>query len=346
MTRVLVIGGGPAGSATAIAAAAGGVDVTLVERAAFPRDKVCGGCLSTAGLAALDELGVASEFRSLSASVDRWIGHLDGRRVELDLPPGRAVSRKRLDPLLLERAAAVGVTVRTETEARIVAMNDDAAVVDVGGVRETYDVVVAATGLGGGSLTRYLPWIDPPHGPYGLFAAVDAAACPELETGVIDMRWNDDGYVGLVHLGDGRVDIAAAVEPSASGRPAEILERMTGVAIDPSTILATPPLRRTRTPAAGRLIAVGDAAGYVEPFTGEGMTWAMRSGIAAGRLIATAPPRGLAERWTRTASAINRTRRIRCAAVTSTLRRPMLRRFIGRSLGRFPGLASPLVSRL
>ena len=351
MRRLLVMGAGPAGCATAIAAAEAGAEVSLVDRAEFPRDKVCGGCLSAAGLGLLNDLGVVDAVRESAAAIDRWVGTFDGRTARLDLPPGIAVSRRRLDPILVRRAAAVGVDVRLSTSATVLDVRPKGVVVRSGERDAVYDVVAAATGLSGGGLNRWLPWIAPPHGPYGLFAAVPAERCPDLPAGVIDMRWNEDGYVGRVHLGDGRVDVAAAVEPGVAGRPADILRRMVGDdAAEDAEILATGPLRRRRVAACGRLIAVGDAAGYVEPFTGEGMTWAIRAGMAAGRLIAGLPGDQLGDHigdsWIRNQRRLDSARKRRCRYLTSALRRPLARRLVVSGLRRFPRLADPLATRM
>ena len=99
-----------------------------------------------------------------------------------------------------------------------------------------------------------------------------------------------------MRLEDGRVDIAAALKSGSDsrqvGKPVDrvlgILERSRlelGCIEVQSRISVTPPLRRSRLAGKGRLVAIGDASGYVEPFTGEGMTWGMMSGVAVSRLI-------------------------------------------------------------
>jgi flavin-dependent dehydrogenase len=117
----LVIGAGPAGSAAAIWLAQAGWRVTLVEQHAFPRQKVCGECISAGSLALLDELGVGAAFRRLAGpELDRvgWMSR--AATVSAPFPPcaadayryGRALGRDLLDVLLLERARASGVEIR------------------------------------------------------------------------------------------------------------------------------------------------------------------------------------------------------------------------------------------
>ena len=116
----LVIGAGPAGAATAIWLAAAGWRVILVEQHAYPRQKVCGGCIPAGSLSLLDALGVGAAVREIAGPELRLLGWI-GRRaaVVAEFPPcieggdryGRAVDRDRLDALLLERARGVGVEV-------------------------------------------------------------------------------------------------------------------------------------------------------------------------------------------------------------------------------------------
>ncbi len=116
----LVIGAGPAGAATAIWLAEAGWHVVLVERHTYPRQKVCGECISAGSLPLLDALGVGAAFREMAGPELRrvgWMGRYD--TVVAQFPPcegggyryGRAVGRDRLDELLIERARAMGVDV-------------------------------------------------------------------------------------------------------------------------------------------------------------------------------------------------------------------------------------------
>jgi flavin-dependent dehydrogenase len=121
------------------------------------------------------------------------------------------------------------------------------------------------------------------------------------------MASDPDGYVGLVRLEDGRVDVAAALRRDGTretpgGRvdlsvgKAILLDRMNAILgrsgfgqLPPGhaeSLMTTPPLHRARKVGFGSLLAIGDAAGYVEPFTGEGMAWAIQTGIGVADTIA------------------------------------------------------------
>ena len=122
----LIIGAGPAGAATAILLAQAGWKVILAEQKHFPRQKVCGECISAGSLPLLDALGVGTEFRHTAGPELRrvgWIGR--GAMIAADFPPccgpyayGRAMGRDRLDELLLQRARSLGVSVLQPVKVR------------------------------------------------------------------------------------------------------------------------------------------------------------------------------------------------------------------------------------
>jgi len=109
------------------------------------------------------------------------------------------------------------------------------------------------------------------------------------------MRVERGGYVGAVELEDGRIDVAAAIDHEVLRREtpcAAMMNRLGSAVRDVAAVesarwTGTPWLTRQRsTLAMPGILVAGDAAGYVEPFTGEGMSWALASGCAAGQLAA------------------------------------------------------------
>ena len=126
---VIVIGGGPAGAATAILLAKGGLDVILVEQHRFPRHKVCGECISAGALEILDKLGIGPDFRRQAGPELRHVGWMSAERIVVAEMPacsqgayryGRALGRQQLDTLLIERAGAVGVRILQPARVRSV----------------------------------------------------------------------------------------------------------------------------------------------------------------------------------------------------------------------------------
>ena len=108
---VLVLGGGVAGSACAIALRQRGVDVQLAEKTNFPRSKVCGCCIGGAGLRGLEQLSLRDWVVESGVATRRWDCSLGGRWIDLDLPAGVAISRQKLDTRLFEailRAVSCG----------------------------------------------------------------------------------------------------------------------------------------------------------------------------------------------------------------------------------------------
>src|SRR5262249_31408112 len=189
--------------------------------------------------------------------------------------------------------------------------------------------------------------------------AVVSRAPAFYERGTIHMACGDDGYVGLVRLEDGRLDVATALERFAvqdAGGPsrlaAEILQSVGWPAIaemEKETWRGPPGLPRRASRVAGeRLFVVGDSAGYVEPFTGEGIAWALDAGVALTSLAVEAArewtPR-LAARWT---SIFRRTvgDRRACRAAARLLRHPRLTRGVIALVDRFPVLGLPIIRRL
>lgn len=372
--RILIIGGGVAGATCALQLARHGLHVDLAEKAQFPRNKACGCCIGGAGLAILQTIGLREQVMSSGLQTSRWIASMDAKQVELTLPIGVAVSREKLDPLILDAAVSAGATLKTHCEATVRAAHAGAPVVvclkDANGTCETkYDVVVVAAGLSAAGLGELLPWEETPNGPFGFSCMMQIDG---VEPAAIYMACTDDGYVGLVKLADGQVDVAAALAPGAAaaraGTPFERVRQIVAESAFPFEVpdlfhagegtnsdvnrpipetYTTPPLRRSRRAGNGRIIAIGDAAGYVEPFTGEGMTWAMQSAVAAAELIAKSEtPEEIGDQWQIALPRLLGKKKWVCRAVTRGLRSAWLRASAAKVLSAVPGVASPIVKSL
>ena len=342
MWDAVVIGAGPAGSVAARELARRGLAVRLVDKAAFPRPKVCGCCLNRAALAALDGVGLGHVPAACGAVPLRAVRVAAGRHsATLRLPGGVALSRWELDAALVGEAVVAGVTFEPNTR------------LDLNAALASARVVVVASGLGG------LP--SEPRAASRLGAGVVAPAAPDFfAPGTIYMATGRGGYVGLVRLEDGRLDIAAAFDAGfvrtagGPGGAASTILKATRWPLVPGLAglpwKGTPALTRWPATIAGkRWFAVGDAAGYVEPFTGEGMAWAVASAAAAAPLAARAAVEwtpALAAEWTRThARVVGRRQRV-CCVVAGVLRHPVVTGVAVRVLSLFPALSRPVVSLL
>ena len=212
-----------------------------------------------------------------------------------------------------------------------------------------------ASGLTGGDAT-------PDAGSrIGAGTTVPAGAVPPFfANGTIFMATGRGGYVGLVRVEDGRLDVAAAFDVAfvkAHGGPGPAAEavlgevgwpRVPGLAELPWK--GTPALtRRAKALGGARWFAVGDAAGYVEPFTGEGMAWAVMSAAALAPIAARAVHRwddSLVREWEAAHRRAIGTRQRACRVVSRVLRSPALTTLAVRALSAFPVLSRPVVARL
>jgi flavin-dependent dehydrogenase len=359
-----VVGAGPAGALAARELSRRGMAVLLIDKALFPRPKVCGCCLNGRALAALRSAGLTG-LPAACGAVPLQAIELTARGHSARLPLGGvALSRQTFDAALVHSAVAAGTAFLPGTLARLrtpaaqgpllhLAQGDDHA--DVAA-----RVLVAADGLGGALLA---PAGMRSHAASGarVGAGVVVSDVPGFyRRGIVYMACGRPGYLGLVRLEDGRLDLAAALDADAvrhHGGPAGVAAHLlaeTGWPPPPDLERqhwrGTPPLTRgIAVPGAERLFVVGDAAGYVEPFTGEGMAWALAGAVAlapvAARAAAAWRPSLLAE-WRALHAQVVRRRQLACRIAAAVLRRPRLVGLLVRLLNRAPGLAIPVVRHL
>ena len=282
---VVVVGGGVAGATASVLLARADRRVLLLERRERGRlgEKVCGCCLHRRGVAALTRLGLMPAGGTPLRSV--WLSRVDRRgqrRVRLPLRQGVVLRRSVLDGHLLDAAEAAGVVVRDGVRAWVAD-----GMVEVGGVSIEAERVVLATGLGGarpvrGALLHGVGTVLP--------ASLDGVTSMPVGTVWLmsDARTRSvgGGYLGLVRLPGGGLDLAAAVTTGVAREPASWASRLLAAAGEVRLAAAAGaapwrsvgPLRRAAAPdASGTSVRAGDAAGYAEPLTGEGMAWAVQS---------------------------------------------------------------------
>jgi 2-polyprenyl-6-methoxyphenol hydroxylase-like FAD-dependent oxidoreductase len=262
----------------------------------MPRQKVCGCCLAPGGVAALASAGVA-DVLSDALSMNACELRIGGHAAILPAPGFRVIGREVLDCRLAAAAQAAGARVVTGWSARVQSDGTVRLGRRTGGVVFLRArAVIVADGLGGSSLAdrpEFGWWIDP-RSRMGLGASLSRSPVP-LPSGQMAMLCGRFGYLGLVRLPTGEIDAAASLDPAAAreaGGPAQVcteLVRSVGgdaEALSGASWRGTPLLTRRRTCIEfGNVYVVGDAAGYVEPFTGEGMTWAIRSALLAAQII-------------------------------------------------------------
>jgi flavin-dependent dehydrogenase len=321
----------------------------LIDKSIFPRFKTCGGCVSGAALDLLDQIGLTGVMGPCAGPALReTLIVAGGRRAHVPLPGGMSVSRGCFDAALVTGARRAGAAWIEGERATLGEIAGDWREVIVGGAVMRGRVVVMAGGLVGGAAESHVA----PGSYMGLGAIVQGGGV--VEAGRIVMCCGRGGYVGMVRVGGEKLAIAAAMDPlivrvggGANAAVAAVLAS-NGVAIPPGLehvhFHGTPWLTRRPVQLAGeRWLAAGDAAGYVEPFTGEGMTWAIASSIAATGLIVRGVREGwdasIASQWRRRYDRLIAPRQRRCRAVAALLRRPRLMSLAVAAMARMPELA-------
>ena len=363
---VVVVGAGPAGAVAARESARSGARVLLADRASFPRWKVCGACLGPGGLQALHRAGLGTLPERLGAVPLVNFSVATGQRTaRMRLRGNVALSRLAFDEALVVEAVAAGVTFRSAARVSLTTGSQGADYVtlelrpvgssDAGSEVVHAAVVVDATGLSGG-LGESRPDVatDSRVGVGAVFRDPPSDVLP----GDLHMIVDPTGYAGMVRDEAGRLNIAAAIDREALAEHgiAEAVRRIVGgrrggamLERDPEFgWKGTPALTRRRGRLAEhRLFRVGDAGGYVEPFTGEGMGWALSSGIDVASFVTRALndwTDDIARGWHRDQSRrMARSQRF-CRLLSGGLRRPGLVRASVRLLERYPSAARPLVA--
>jgi len=360
----VVIGAGPAGSVAALEIARLGRRVLLVDRKPFPRRKVCGTCLSGTAASQLRELGLGSllDDQNQCVPLSRYELRHGGRRLDLPTSGGYSIPRSELDAALADAAIEAGATFRDETSARVGDVSNGRRGVHLTSARTrerlTASVVVLAAGLTLKAPVEGMQVAVYRQSLLGAGAILPAESF-DLPRGTLRMLAGREGYCGLVRTADGTVHAAAALDADLvkaegiAGSVAKLVRHTHERTSDPFANVewtGTPALTRTVRPvAAERLFLIGDAAGYVEPFTGEGIGWAIDAGRAIGPIVDEACRNWTNEsatKWCRTYQRSIRSRQRLCRPLVRGLRNQRLTSCSLAAVSRWPVLARPLLSHL
>ncbi len=299
---MLVIGGGPAGAATAIRAARAGVNVTVFEKGPHGRDKVCGDGLTPRAVAALHDLAIDMSSAHRIDGLRMIAGH---KRRELAWPiterfpnHGAVWPRRRFDAHLIDTAIAAGAEVRFDTEALPVLDGRRVTGATAGGETFAAPLTVLAAGAQGAAAKLVGAERDP-HEPFGLairaYAETPRHAERHLEA-CLSLRDEHGtpvpGYGWLFPAGDGTVNIGVGALSTMKGfknlNLNTLLDQYAAIVGDEWSLgpyLDKP--RAWRLPMSGRRrhgpgwVAVGDAAGFINPMNGEGIDYGLESGMLA-----------------------------------------------------------------
>ncbi|MBD0292972.1 MAG: NAD(P)/FAD-dependent oxidoreductase [Jiangellaceae bacterium] len=336
---VLVAGGGPVGLAAAIEARLAGLSVLVYEPRTTPLDKACGEGLMPGAVRALARLGVRPAGREFYGI--RYVDSAAAVEHRFRSGPGLGVRRTALHAALSARAAELGVRVESR---RVDAVRADATGVSVsaGGVQGRWllgcdglhSLVRRDLGLAGPGVPvvrygvrrhyRLQPWSD----------VVEVHWSPAGEAYVTPVG---DELVGVAVLGARGLDYAEVV----SAAP-QLRDRLRGAPVGSELRGAGPLWQTTSRRTRGRALLVGDAAGYVDALTGEGIRLGLAQARAAVAAIVRDDPAAYERDWRR----LSRYYRLLTTMLVGAATRPALRRRIVPVAARLPGLYGALVERL
>jgi flavin-dependent dehydrogenase len=323
---VLIVGAGPAGSIAGLVAARAGARVRIIDRASFPRAKLCGDTVNPGAMKTLARLGLGEAIETRGLPVEGMLVTGDEVSVTGRYPDGvygRAIRRIDLDWILLRAAIAAGCEFEPGLAVRSASVEDTKRgsvirAVDItlrsGTARMTAPVIVAADGRRS-TLAFGLGLLQHPVRPRrwaigGYFAAVRRPAGNASGRHVVgEMHIRKYGYVGVAPIPDGLTNVCL-VRPFAPGDsdfrdPAALLRRClasdpglrdrfeSATAVSEPIVLGPLAVDQTGRPPIDGLLVTGDAAGFIDPMTGDGLHFAIRG----GELAAHAALRALTYGW-------------------------------------------------
>jgi flavin-dependent dehydrogenase len=334
---LLVVGGGPCGLATALYAAQAGLDVSVWDKRAGAIDKACGEGLMPGAVAALTRLGVQPEGADL-----RGIRYLSGHRA-VSAPfragPGRGVRRTALHAAMRATALDRGIVVEHRTAGDI-RPQDGSVFVD----GERFRFVVAADGLH--SPTRRRLGLDGRPSRlrrFGLRRHYRMAPW----TSFVEVHWAPEVEAYVTPVARDLVGVALLVRSQGSfddhlGRLPSLRDRVIEAEPAGDVLGAGPLLQRVRSRVAGRVLLVGDAGGYLDALTGEGVALGVAQAKAAVAAITAGDPGRYERDWHR----VTRQYRLLTLSILAATQLPPVRRLLVPTAERIPGLFAAAVDSL
>lgn len=361
----IVLGAGPAGSAAAISIARQGVRVLLIDSKRFPRRKVCGGCLNRISTGLLGNLiGTDHPLWTRALPLDSFQLRHSGRGFQFSMPSGWAVDRAEMDQSLVESAQRSGATFCDQTSGKLLHADANWRMVEV--VQGSHTrilkarVVILASGLASRAAGAHpeLLHTASPRSRVGIEAIFDRYP-EQYASRSIHMVVGREGYVGLTQIAGKRLHVAAAVDRAALQRSGlaeltrSILSQAGAAELNAEPLdgwRGTPPLTsRANCLSSERVFLVGDAAGYIEPFTGEGIRWALETGMGIAPFVSDSlhhwDPQ-LGDGWDRWYTKnIVREQRL-CRHISSGLKHSLIRWLAHQTICIQPRVADGIIARL
>lgn len=338
--EVVIVGGGPVGLATALELGRRGREVLVVDRAHPPIDKACGEGLMPDGVEVLDQLGI--DLASTDSQPLRGIRYLDGDLVaEGRFPglPGRGVRRLVLHEAMVEKAAAAGIRCLWDVPVR--GLGADRVETDSGDLRAEW--IVGADGLHS-RIRRWAGLVGPP--PRFLRCGIRRhyAAVPWSDR--VEVYWASQCEAYVTPISEQQVGVAilwsggAADFDSLLERFPSLKRRVSGAQVTSRDKGAAQLEQHCRTVQTGKVALVGDAAGYRDAITGEGLSM----GFHQARALAVAIDSGRLHEYAKTVRGLSSLPNFLIRVLLEAERRPWLRRRLIRTLAREEGLFDRLLA--
>ncbi len=288
MWDVAIVGSGPAGASCAAFCAAAGLRTLVLERAVFPREKVCGDCLNPTCWPVLERLGVAAAVRAAPQGKLTRVDFItvDGRTVSAPLPAGEraeiAIRRSVLDDLLRRRAQSLGAEIREGETLVSVRRENEIWNLATANFTESAKLLVAADGRN--STVAQLCHLMPRKGRDRVALQTHLPIPPGFGERIV-LQLLRGGYSGQAPVGDGLLNLCLVSRPNDLPAIRSWAEKKFAISADHTWRTIAPLARAPLPPMHAGLFLVGDAARVVEPFTGEGIYYALRSGELAAKAI-------------------------------------------------------------
>jgi geranylgeranyl reductase family protein len=287
---VAIVGGGPAGSSCAAFCALAGMTTLVLEREKFPREKVCGDCLNPSCWAVLKRLGLAQRVRDLQHAKLLSVEFItiDGHKLIVDLPGGDdgeiSVKRSLFDDLLLGRARALGADVHEHTTVVGLTQNGRWKIGTAAGETFHARMLIGADGRNS-TIARLCKLL--PHAVRERVALQAHVPLPRDFGNRVVLQFLCEGYSGQAPVSESELNLCLVGTPPTISRLRHWAEHQFQLPANSPWRTITP-LTRSPVPSAHQnLFFVGDAAHVVEPFTGEGIYYALRSGELAANAVGT-----------------------------------------------------------
>src|SRR5438477_4147325 len=287
---VAIAGAGPAGSTCAAFCASAGLRTLLLERERFPREKVCGDCVNPACWPVLERLNLRQRVQLLPHAILEAVDFIaiDGQSVHVDLPSGEkseiAVKRSLFDNLLLGRARDLGAEVRDATMVSAIRKTSSGSWrITAGEIDFEAHVLIAADGRNS-TVARICNLL--PRSQRERIALQSHIALPPDFGNRVVLQFLRQGYSGQAPVNENELNVCLVAKPRDIEALKDWAQRRFAISPDHSWRTITPLTRASLPPTHENLFLIGDAARVVEPFTGEGIYYALRSGELAANAIA------------------------------------------------------------